>query len=197
VKAPAAETAVSTPASPLYEERRRLSLMPALLSLFFVAGALWVVVGSTIAVVQGELAMSSALVRAAAATGFSGFMVLLFLGPWSGERQHLRVDAEGVHVRSRLLPAERIGTIGVLSDAETAKMHWSMRVRGMSRWRGVNTYSYFMTDGTCVLLEEHRPDGSRRPWLLGTTDPRAFTTAVHRCRAAVAEDPTEVHAERG
>lgn len=195
--ASAADTAVSATMQPLYDERRRLSLMPALLSLFLVGLGLWAVGGTVLDVVGDEQTVLSGLARVAWMVGFIGFMLLIFLGPWSGERQHLRVDAEGVHVRSRLLPAERIGPIGVLSDAETAKMHWSMRVRGMWRWRGVNTYSYFMTDGTCVLLEERRPDGSRRPWLLGTTDPRAFTTAVHRCRAAAAEDPTEVHAERG
>jgi len=162
-----------------YEERRRLSVTVGLLLTAVTGITVWFLVD--IARNQPERLWSSVLF------GFcflAPLYVVLLTPRVSGEFSHLRVDERGLWVRNRLLPAEQMGAVSVLGDAETFAAHVTTRTRGMSRWRGVNAYSPFLSDGTAVLVEQLRPDARKVPWTLGTRHPRELTAALHATRDA-------------
>lgn len=114
--------------------------------------------------------------------GFHAGFMFLMLGPIGGEFKHLRVDEQGVWVRSKLLPANEIGEAQLLSEGEAASSTISSRIEGMWLLRGRATYSHVSSHGRAVYVRRHLPDGTIRPWLLATHRPDELIAAIDQVR---------------
>lgn len=106
-------------------------------------------------------------------------VIFFWLGP---ALRHIRVDSSGVWLRSLHLPADRIGKIWCMGLGSANKVFVTDRIDGL--WINPRRTSFNWAAGAenAVYLEEHRPDGRRRPWLVGTDYPIELAEAARAVR---------------
>lgn len=164
----------------LFYERKRLGLYFSALAVTFGGLAVYALVDGLRAGLPTARVVGPALFAASLAV----FVLFMAFGPLGPELKHTRVDRHGVWVRGRLLPADQIGRVSVLGHSQAMRVAFSSRWERMWLLRGVCTYNYFSNTGHAVAVEQHRPDGTRRPWILGTHHPRQLSEAVRAVREA-------------
>lgn len=123
---------------------------------------------------------------------FCALVLWLFgTGPLGTERRHIRVDAEGLLLRGRRLPAEQIGVIELLTVGQAKRAAGAMRRNGVWLGPGRQSVAFLAGDDPAVFIEQHRPDSPRpRGWLIATTDPEGLRRALQQTRDAPAAERT-------
>ncbi len=102
------------------------------------------------------------------------------MGPFGPEFKHVRVDARGLWVGRRLIPAHEIGRVEALTQDEATWAATRWRRDGVKIGRGTYGWS---SDGTAVLVVRNRPDLRRPGMVVATKDPEALVAALRTLKA--------------
>lgn len=116
-------------------------------------------------------------------TGFA-FVHGMFFSRWGPEAARIRVDDHGLRVRRFRLPAAQIGKVWQLEPGSGRRAHFSSRLDRQWLGKGICAYSWFSGAPHAVYVEQRRPNGTRRPWLMATDHPADLADAVRHARAA-------------
>lgn len=163
---------------PYYVERRGMTVLTALLcGLFFAGGVAFIAT----AVLEGDPLMH---LGGVALWIFAGLWALLQRSRYGTDYRSLRVDAKGLRVRDRFIPAKRLGRIELISNDQAAREANGMFVNGLPIGRTQCTYAPTGQLKPAVLVEDL--EGGQRPgWLLASRDPEGFAAALERARDRV------------
>lgn len=165
---------------PYYAERRRMTVLTRLVCGFFVAAGFLAPIMSAID--------GSSVIRMLPLSGLwwamAGGFLALGRSRYGVDHRSLRVDAKGLTVRDRFVPAKRLGRIELISNEQATREANGMFVNGLPIGWTQCTYAPTGQLKPAVLVEDL--GGGHRPgWLLASRDPEAFAAALERARDRV------------
>lgn len=163
--------------APRYVEHRRLT--PTTRWILVTMALTPVVLVGFVYIDEGRWMDAGELARAGAVAVIM-FLLLYWaaFGRYGGERKHIRVDADGLWVGGRLLPADEIGACEIVPEARARRLLFRQRYGDVLLNRPGSSYS-MLHDGPPVLVRQQRPGLRRRGWLVATEHPDELIAALH------------------